>query len=148
MTLLVAYNNTVLVDSCTSIGGTLTSVNKVIPFKGVTYACAGSPDVAHMCIVASLKDGVFDAETDVSALPLDGTCILLKQGSALWSISLDPEGPRWVRLSTEQKGSVQWAAGAGAESFLTLVASGMDVEAAFEKTCDINPFVDRPIRRF
>lgn len=56
MTLLVAFNDTVLVDSCVSIGGTLTSVNKVIQYKGLTYACSGSPDVAHMCVSHSLTD--------------------------------------------------------------------------------------------
>lgn len=148
MTLLVAFNDTVLVDSCTSIGGTLTSVNKVIQYKGLTYACSGSPDVAHMCVGHSMADGTFDATTDMVGLPCDGTCILLRQGSAVWSMSLDSETSRWIRLSNEQKGAVQWASGSGAETFLALVASGMDVVTAFDKTCDINPFVDRPVRRF
>lgn len=147
MTLIVVFNNEVMVDSCTTIGPTAFTANKIIAIGDVTYTCAGSPDAAQMCVEASLTDGSFDPMSDLSRVPKDHTVIVLKKAGKVWTIAMADEHPTWVRCGDAQ-GGVQYATGAGAEQFTGFVATGMDVVKAFESVCDVNVYVDRPIRRF
>lgn len=147
MTLIAVFNNDVMVDSCTTVGSAKFSANKVVTTKGITYTCAGSPDLAEMHVAHATREGVFDPSSDQSNLPSGNTIIVLKRGIEVWTLSLDEDGARWVRCATGQ-GGIQFAAGAGAEMFTGFVASGMDVLKAFETVCDVNLYVSRPIRRF